>query len=166
MRLRSALDQVAINAQVARGLFVRANGEANDPLLAQYRAECDKAIGVWATFAQLVQAMHQYQEALKPGVNRDQIKEYLTRVGEIIDQARERLVGVIADLEQVKAPYLRPQILRDLSVPLAYIEQWQRELSDLAADLAAGHLKALPEFSRLSCNQLDLDPFVSSHANL
>jgi hypothetical protein len=166
MRLRSALDQVAINAQVARGLFVRANGEANDPLLAQYRAECDKTIGVWATFAQLVQAMHQYQEALKPGVNRDQIKEYLTRVGEIIDQARERLVGVIADLEQVKAPYLRPQILRDLSVPLAYIEQWQRELSDLAADLAAGHLKTLPEFSRLSCNQLDLDPFVSSHANL
>jgi hypothetical protein len=140
---------------------VRANGEANDPLLDQYRAECDKVIGVWAMFALLVQAVHHYQEALRSDVTRDQIKAHFTHTGEIIEQARERLVAVIADLEQVKAPYLRPQILRDLSVPLVYMEQWQRELSDLAVEFTAGRVKALPEFSRLSCNQLDFDPFVS-----
>jgi hypothetical protein len=162
MRLRSAVEQVAVNAKVARELFARANEQAADSLLEEFRAECDKVIGVWASFALLVRAVQHYQQAVEPGVPSLQTVQGFTQVGVLIKQAREHVVTVISDLERVKAPYLRPQILRDLSIMLVYMDQWQSEMVDLAHDLTAGHLQALPEFSQLRLNKRDFDLFVSS----
>ncbi len=106
-------------------------------MLEQFRAECDKVIGVWASLALLVRAVQHYGQALEPGVTLLQSTAHLTQVGEFIEQAREHLIAVIGDLERVKMPYLRPQILRDLSILLVYMDQWQRELADLAHDLTA-----------------------------
>jgi hypothetical protein len=162
MRLRPALDQVTTNAKTARDLFARANTQAGDALLEQFRAECDKVIGVWASLALLVRSAQQYQQAVKPDVPLVQSAAYLLQVRESIQQAREQLITVIGDLERVKVPYLRPQILRDLSILLVYMDQWQREVAELAHDLTTGHLQALPQFSQLKVNQRDLDPLVSS----
>jgi len=91
-----------------------------------------------------------------------QISQDLAQIGELIRQAREQLITVIGDLERVKMPYLRPQILRDLSILLVYMDHWQSEMADLAHDLTSEQRQALPEFAQLNLNQRDFDPFVSS----
>ncbi|MCX6050755.1 MAG: family 20 glycosylhydrolase [Chloroflexi bacterium] len=157
MRLRGALNSAAAHARTARDLFAQANQQAHDPLLEQYRAECDKYIGVWETFALLVRAVEQYRLA-----NGEKIAPQLNQALTLIAQARIRFIAVLADLEQIKAAYLLPQILRDLSIVLVYMDQLQAELSELAEGARTGRLSALPPFPELNVNQVDLDPFVSS----
>lgn len=162
MRLRSALDQAAVNATSARDLFQHANEQAHDPLLAQYRAECDKLVGVWAMYSQLLGAARHYDDALAPDLPPDQVVAHINDAGVRIEEGQARLVAVLADLEQVKEAYLQPQILRDLSILLVYMEQWRDELASLSDSVSAGRVQTLPAFSQLTCNQTNLDPFVSS----
>jgi hypothetical protein len=162
MRLRGALEQVATNARRARELFARANAQAADLLLEEFRVECDKVIGVWATVSLLVRAVQHYQQALKPDLPLEEGNGALNQVGELVKNAQERLVAVLGELERVKMPYLQPQILRDLSILLVYVEQWQREIVELASELASGGRQALPDFAQLQLNQRDFDPLVSS----
>ncbi len=157
IRTRGALNSAAAHARAARTLFAQANQQANDPLLEQYRAECDKYIGVWETYALLLRAIDQYRQATGA-----QTGQSLQQAVTLVQQARERFVVVLRDLERVKAAYLRPQILRDLSIFLVYIEQLQNELAGLAQALTAQQLTSLPPFEALTVNQTDLDPFVST----
>ena len=166
MRLRSGLEQVAMNAKAARELFAA-------------RAMCRPQIRCWNSsglnaIKSSACGRHspcwQGRAAISPRVRASvplqQITDALTQVGELIRQAREHVVTVIGDLERVKMPYLRPQILRDSSILLVYMDQWQSEIADLAHDLTTGHLQALPEFSQLTLNQRDFDPFVSSFVSV
>lgn len=67
LRLRGTLGRLVANAKAARDLFAQADQQANDPLLHEYRAECDKVIGVWATFTLLVPAGQRYRQATEAG---------------------------------------------------------------------------------------------------
>ena len=158
IRTRGALNSAAAHARAARTLFAQANQQANDPLLEQYRAECDKYIGVWETYALLLRAIDQYRQATGAPTGQS-----LQQAVSLVQQARERFIVVLGDLEQVKAAYLRPQILRDLSIFLVYIEQLQGELAGLAEGLTAQRVTSLPVFEGLMVNQANLDPFVSTH---
>jgi hypothetical protein len=156
IRLRSAFSSAAAHARAARALFVQANQQANDPLLEQYRAACDKYIGVWETYALLLRAVEHYRQATDA-----QTAVQLNQAVTLLQQARERFIAVLADLERVKETYLRPQILRDLSIFLVYLEQLQAELDQLAQEFADQRITMLPPFEALAVNQVDLDRFVA-----
>lgn len=161
LRLRGAYQRLAAHATVARDFFAQAEHQSNDPLLAEYRAECDKFIGVWATFASLLQAIEHYRQArtaTTPADSAETVEKANTQVG----RARAQLIAVLADLERVKAAYLRPQILRDLSILLVYIDGLSAELAPLARQLRAGDMPSAPPWPELAVNQRDHDPWVSS----
>lgn len=162
LRLRGALGRLVAHAKAARALFVQANQQANDPLLDEYRAECDKVIGIWAVFATLVQVGQRYRRAAEAGNDVSSSTAQLAALEPLLAQARTDLLTVLADLEQVKAPYLRPQILRDLSILLVYIDELQAELTALGHTLKAGSSITLPPLPDLKVNQQNLDPWVSS----
>jgi len=162
MRLRGALGSAANHARTARALFAQANQQAQDPVVEQYRAECDKYVGVWESFTLLLRAVDQYRQAAENGVAHEQTAHRLSTVSTVVGQARQRFIGVLADLEQVKAAYLQPQILRDLSIFLVYLEQFQAELDKLTDGFNRGQLPPLPPFPELQVNQTALDPYVST----
>lgn len=159
LRLRGAYGRLVAHAKAARDLFAQANHAAHDPLLENYRAECDKVIGVWALFSSLVQAGQAYQKAAGP--TNAQTTAQLAALAPLVDRARAQLITVLADLEAVKVPYLQPQILRDLSIVLAYIDTLQAELVTLSGAVQAGQVTTLPPFAELATNRGDLDPWVS-----
>lgn len=163
LRLRGAYGRLVAHAKAARDLFAQANQAAHDPLVENYRAECDKVIGVWALFSLLVQVGHAYQKAAGP--THGQTAAQLAPLASLLDRARSQLFTVLADLEEVKAPYLQPQILRDLSIVLVYIDVLQAELATLASAVQAGQVTTLPPFADLATNQRDLDPWVSTPAD-
>lgn len=160
LRLRNAYQRLTAHARAARDLFAQANGQAHDPLLAEYQVECEKVIGVWETFAALLQGVEHYRQAAAaaPAAQASHLTPAQTR----IDQARTRLIALLAELERVKQPYLLPQILRDLSILLVYLEQLQAELARLQTELDAGSLSQLPAWAELKVNQAELDPWVSA----
>jgi len=162
LRLRAAFGRLVAHAKAARDLFIQANQQANDPLLDEYRAECDKVIGVWATFAALVQVGQRYRQIAEAGALSSQMAPQLIQIDPLLEQARTHLITVLADLERVKMSYLRPQILRDLSIVLVYIDELQAELTALASAINAGVLTTLPPFPELKINQQNLDPWVST----
>ena len=165
MRVRDAFNRATGSARAARDLFAEAASTSDDCLLDAYRAECDKLVGVWESFALILDAIAAYGQASEKGSG--SIKEgaaHVARAATLVHQARERFVAVMADLEQVKAPFLVPQILRDLSIALLYIERLGEELDDVAAGLEAGVLVSAPAFLELATNQEELDPYVSTNA--
>jgi hypothetical protein len=156
LRLRNAYQRLTAHARAARDLFAQANEQAHDPLLAEYQVECEKLIGVWETFAALLQGVDQYRQAAA-ATTPETSSRYLTQAQTRLDQAHIRFVTLLADLEQVKQPFLIPQILRDLSSLLVCLEQWQAELAELQTGLVAGRLRQLPAWKDLKVNQTELD---------
>jgi hypothetical protein len=156
MRLRAGLERCVAEARAARQLFVEADPQAQDPLLNEFRVECEKVIGVWETYGLLLRAMMRYRQATLEG-SPAQRSALLAEAGQAVASARERFIRVMAALEATKASYLRPQILRDLSIVLVYIDKLQEELQQLDRGQAV-----LPPFEELGIHQENLDPFVSS----
>jgi hypothetical protein len=139
-RLVSSIRSAVSFATEARDLFAKAHAANPTPLLAEYEAECDKLVGVWEVYTHLLAGA----DALDAGKRDDAISAF--------GKARTRMVDVMAKLEAVKARALLPQILRDLSILLRYIER-------LAED-AQGNPDA--DFASLAVNHEDLDLEVSS----
>ncbi len=162
LRLRGAIGSAAAHARKARDLFAAANQEAPDRLLAEYRVECDKLVGVWEGYSHLLAAVAAYDAAVAAGG--EGAAGPLSEAAAALDRARERLVAVMADLERVKQPYLLPQILRDLSILLLYVERLAAEVGGLARRLDTGAGDPLPAFADLATNRTDLDRFVSTAA--
>lgn len=162
LRLRGAIGAAAAHARRARDLFAAANRTAPDRLLAEYRVECDKLVGVWEVYSQLLAAVAAYEGAVAAGG--EAAGGLVGEAAAALGRARERLVGVMGDLEGVKQPYLLPQILRDLSILLLYVERLAEEIGGLARRLAGGGAEPLPPFADLATNRTELDRFVSSAA--
>jgi hypothetical protein len=161
MRLRNGLQRCVEHGRAAHRLFAQADPQGEEPLLAQVQAECDKLIGVWETFSHLLRSVTHYQAAATAGVAAEQARLHLQQAIQSLDAARKRWIAMIAVQEQVKASYLRPQILRDLSIVLVYIDLVQTELKALMDD-ERGKQHAPASFWELQANQIDLDPFVST----
>lgn len=142
-RLISSIRVAANFAEEARNLFERANAAAPSALLAEYEAECDKLVGVWQVFTNITSAAKAF-EASDTAV-----------AIQSLTAARERLVTVMAGLEAIKAAALLPQILRDLSILLRYIER-------LTEDVQATPPGETPVFADLPVNQQNLDDEVST----
>jgi hypothetical protein len=164
-RLRQGLAAAALHARKARDLFTEANREAREPRINELRAECDKLVGVWDAFSGVVDVIVRYRAIAESGGAGSEAAAAVAEIAAKVRTARERFVGVMADLEQVKAAYLRPQILRDMSIGLLYIERLGDELSELSTNLGNGTIDVLPAFADLAINQIELDPYVSTAAD-
>ena len=139
-RLVSSIRSAASFATEARDLFAKAYAANPTPLLAEYEAECDKLVGIWEVYTHLLDAANQVDAGARDAA--------LTA----LEAARTRMVSVMAKLEAVKAQALLPQILRDLSILLRYIER-------LAEDVSSG---GATSFAELPVNHEDLDVEVST----
>ena len=163
LRLRAGLERCVGEARAARQLFVEADPQGDDPLLNQLRAECEKVIGVWETFGFLLRVVARYRQAAAtstPDLLLAQRGTWLNEGRQAVIAARARIIGVMSILEVTKAPYLLPQILRDLSMILLYIDHFAAALDEAEASLGDGKLPLLP-FEELPVNQANFDRFVS-----
>lgn len=162
MRLRQALSSAATHARTARDLLVEANGDAADPILAEYWVECDKLVGVWETFVQIVDAVGAYEAGVQREATGAEARRIAREAASSVAAAQARLTGVMADLERVKQPYLLPQILRDMSVIRLYIELLAKAFSVMASTISEAEPSTrLVSFQELSPRQAELDTFVS-----
>lgn len=146
LRLNQALAGAASHARAARDLLTEATATAPSTLLDEYAVECDKLSGVYTALAAICRAANQFDsasgDAAKSGSSNDDLR-----------LAQSELTRVMAGLQQVKAPFLRPQILRDLSILLLYVER-------LTEEMATARLGT--KFEDLEVNQQSLDRYVST----
>ncbi len=161
VRLRNGLAGAAAHARKARDLFAEALERGDDPLLAEYRVECEKLTGAWEAFATVLDALGQYDAAVRREASGESAVAVATDAGERVRRGRERFLAVMADQERVKKAYLRPQTLRDMSIVLLYFERLAEELAAISRSLATGAIGHLPPLAELAINREDLDRHVS-----
>jgi hypothetical protein len=159
LRLRSGLERCVAEARAAHQLFMEADPDGADPLLAQYQVECSKVIGVWESFSLLLRGVVHYRQAAAPQTQAAQAASWLQEAAQAVGAARVRWLALMAELEAVKAAYLLPQILRDLSIVLSYLDHLQAEVQAAARHLEQG--QALVPFEALAVNAQDLDRLVA-----
>jgi hypothetical protein len=142
-RFVSSIRVAASFAEEARALFAKANAAAPSPLLAEYEAETNKLVGVWNAYTSILAAATALDAGDRTGATTS------------LADAREQLVAVMAKLEVTKAQALLPQILRDMSILLRYVER-------LGEDIQALDSESRIAFAELPVNSLDLDIEVST----
>ena len=146
LRLNQALAGIASHAAAAHDLFHTAGAASASPVLAEHAVECDKLTGLWASLTAIWRAANLFDARLDdPGA--------ATSVQTELTTARAELIRIMAELERVKQPYLLPQILRDLSMLLVYIERLATETRIASPGTA---------FVALPVNQENLDQYVST----
>lgn len=153
-RLRNGIDGAVAHARKAHALFSKALEHHADPLLAEYRVECDKLIGTWDAISTTLDAITTYDSVVAKGTAGPTIAR---TAAEGVTLGHSRLKAVMREQERVKKAYLVPQTLRDLSILLIYLERLAAELTSLA-DASPS---TLPSFRDMAINAEDLDPLVS-----
>lgn len=146
LRLNQALAGIASHAAAARDLFHAATSGSASPVLAEHAVESDKLTGLWATLTAICRAANSFDAGSDDPTANPSVQAELAT-------ARSELVRIMAELEQVKERYLLPQILRDLSILLVYIERLVTETQSAPLGLT---------FADLPVNHESLDRFVST----
>ena len=105
----------------ARGFFAARRDSAPDPgLIDEYLCECERLIAVVDAYDGILGGIRQSQDALAaPGPAR--MQEALAAASQTVKAGLQSLDGAMAFAEDVKKPYLQPQLLRDLSTLRAYV---------------------------------------------
>lgn len=118
LRLGRALTAVQTRAgaldAACRAAAPRAADDRRRHLLEEYAAEARKLAGVVGAFLHAATAWNQHRRA-QLGPTRTESVTALTRAQAALDSARRAVQDVMAELERVKAPYLQPHTLRDLT---------------------------------------------------
>jgi hypothetical protein len=161
LRLRNGLAGAAAHAQKARDLFTEALTHGADPILAEYRVECEKLTGVWEAYATVLDAVGIYDATAETGRSGTEAAAIASDAAERVRRGRDRFEAVMADQEQVKKAYLLPQTLRDMSIALLYFERLAEALKTVALRIEAGEADYLPPFGELEINNVDLDREVA-----
>jgi hypothetical protein len=161
LRLRNGINGAVAHARKARDLFSQAREDNDDPLLAEYHVECEKLIGTWEAISTALNAVMAYDAAV---ANSTTDSATARAAAEGVQRGHTRLIAVMRDLERVKKSYLLPQILRDLSILLLYLDRLATEFAQLADESASGKRVTFPVFRDLAINTEDLDRFVSTAA--
>lgn len=146
LRLNQALVGVASHAAAARDLFAEAGNTAPSSVLAEYMVECDKVVGLVASLTAVCRAANQFDAETGDAARVSAFRADVSR-------ARDELTRVMAGLQRVKAHYLQPQILRDLSILWLYFDR-------LGEDAQTAPLGT--RFDDLATNHENLDQYVST----
>jgi len=162
MRSATGFQRAAESAKSAASLFAEAQLTSSDPLIEQYRVECDKMVGVWESFATALAALGSYERA-KASSAPPERTEFLAEAAERVIKARDRFAQMMTEIERVKSSFLLPQLLRDLSAAYLYFDRLSQELAQLANQASTGSPVSLPPFMELNTNREQLDPFLSSN---
>lgn len=116
-------------------------------LLEEYACEAGKLAGIIGAFRQAAAGWNFYhgarQAAGREGTQ-PQTGEKLARAEKAFGAAHEAVLGVMAELERVKVPYLRPHILRDLTPLYRWCADTHDQMQAFRTEFAAGTLDALP----------------------
>jgi hypothetical protein len=112
-------------------------------LLDEYAAEAGKLAGIVAAFRHAAAGWNHYRRA-QAFTTRAETIHALTRAQASFQAARQAVVDVMADLERVKAPYLQPQILRDLTPLYEWCAETHDRVRALRAEVEAGGRDDLP----------------------
>jgi hypothetical protein len=121
----------------------RAADERRRRLLEEYACEAHKLAGIVAGFQHAVSGWQHYRRA-QAFATRAETMDALTRAQASFQTARQAVVDVMAELERVKAPYLQPQILRDLTPLYEWCADTHDRVRALRTEVAAGGRDELP----------------------
>lgn len=121
----------------------RAADERRRRLLEEYAAEAGKLAGIAGAFRSAAAGWSHYRRA-QQGPTRAETVEALMRAQAAFQTARQAVVDVMAELERVKAPYLRPQTLRDLTPLYRWLAEQHDRVRSLREAVEAGGLDELP----------------------
>jgi hypothetical protein len=147
LRIGRALAAAQAQAERLRGACQRAAPQAPDArrrrLLEEYACEAHKLAGIVAAFRQAAAGWNHYRRA-QAGPTRAESVEALTRAEAAFQAAQSAVLEVMAELERVKAPYLQPQILRDLTPLYEWLGETRARTRDVREHMAAGGLDEAP----------------------
>jgi len=111
------------NLERAQRFFAARRDQAPDPhLIDQYLFECRRLIAVVDAYHAITSSIRLAREALKVG-HPDASHSLLESAGGYLAKGLQSLDEMMAFAEEVKKPYLLPQILRDLSALRAYLAE-------------------------------------------
>jgi hypothetical protein len=147
LRLGQALIAVRNQAEVLRaacaGAAPRAADERRRRLLEEYAGEAGKLAGTVEAFRLAAAGWNHYRRA-RQGAMRVEMVDALTRAQAAFQSARQAVHDVMAVLERVKAPYLGPSVLRDLTPLYRWCATSHDRVRDLRQQVEAGGLDDLP----------------------
>ncbi|MBI3971643.1 MAG: hypothetical protein HY332_10180 [Chloroflexi bacterium] len=121
----------------------RAAADRRRRLLEEYACEAGKIGGIVGAFRSAAAGWNHYRRA-QHSVMRAETVEMLTRAQAAFSAARQAVVDVMAELERVKAPYLRPHTLRDLTPFYRWCADTYHRVQALRDQVEAGGLDDLP----------------------
>ncbi|HEX2037636.1 MAG TPA: family 20 glycosylhydrolase [Chloroflexota bacterium] len=147
LRLGQAVDAARTQAETlqhaCREAAPRAADERRRRLLQEYAVEGHKLAGILAAFRHGATAWSQYRRA-RLGPTRMETVAALTRAQAALQTAAQAVTRVMAELETVKAPYLRPHLLRELTPLHRWCVQTHEQVRSLREQVEAGGLDDLP----------------------
>jgi len=107
----------------ARDFFAARRDGAPDPgLVDEYLFECERLIAVVDAYDAILEGSRQSQEALAAPAP-DGMESALMIASQTLSSGLQSLARMMALAEDVKKPYLQPQLLRDLSTLRAYVAE-------------------------------------------
>jgi hypothetical protein len=147
LRISRALGVAQTQAEALRDACAaaapRAADERRKRLLAEYACEAQKLAGIVATFRHAAAGWNHYRRAQTFATHAETL-DALTRAQASFQAARQAVLDVMAELERVKAPYLQPQILRDLTPLYEWCAETHDRVRTLRSEVEAGGRDELP----------------------
>jgi hypothetical protein len=137
-RLMSTITRSRTHLRRAHALFSQRRNEAPDPaLIDEYLFECERLMAVVDLYEALLQSTDLADASLIEG-SPEEMAATLTEAREILLRAVHGFDTMLAFGEEVKRPYLLPQLLRDLSYLRAYAIEVLASLDAALASQEAG----------------------------
>jgi hypothetical protein len=147
LRVGRALAVAQTQAEQLRAACAAAAPGAADErrrrLLDEYACEAGKLAGIVAAFRHAASGWDHYRRA-QAFTTRAETIDALARARASFQAARQAVADVMADLERVKAPYLQPQILRDLTPLYEWCAETHDRVRALRTEVEAGGRDELP----------------------
>jgi hypothetical protein len=148
LRLGRALATVQVQAQalyqVCAAAAPRGADDRRRRLLAEYAAEAHKLAGIVAASRQAAVAWRHHRQAQRAPTRFEAVTA-LTRAQAALQSARQAVHQVMAELERVKAPFLHPLVLRELTPLYRWCAGAHDRVRDWRERVEAGGLDDVPD---------------------
>jgi hypothetical protein len=151
LRVGAAFEAAQVRAAALRAACAAAAGRAPDDrrrrLLREYAAEAHKLEGVVGAFRHAAGGWRHHRRAQRAPTRYETV-DALVRAQAAFQSGRQAVVDVMADLEAVKAPYLVPHVLRDLTPLYRWVAGAHDRVRDWREQVEAGGLDDVPSLPR------------------
>ena len=141
--LGAAQAQATALGAACRAAVAQAPDERRQRLLREYAAEAQKLAGVVGAFRSAAGGWNHHRDARRAATRYEAVAA-LARAQAAFQSAHQAVHGVMSELEQTKAPYLRPHTLRDLTPLYRWLGQAHDRVRDWRSQMEAGGLDDLP----------------------